>query len=356
MRHVPVLALLLVACGNVPASPVAPTPSASAAPVAPSASATSSAAVVASPAAADAGVVAAAPPADVRCAARDCRVERANDHTMAELAATQADVGALEILGGRPKSLAPLAPLTKLYRFKIALCEGIVDRDFAFAKGWTELTELVLSNCDGFTSLAPLGTLPKLSNVELVNTQLRSLEGLRGAPLTKLRVQSGVTDLSALSAMTGLVQLTLSDLDVHELPSLAKLSKLETLEVWTTDLVRLPDLSSLGALKALRLSHVPKLARIDGLAALPALTELQLDWMGPLDLAALGKLDHVTFLHLEGTKPKDLLPLAAWKSLGVVIVADDTPPAQIAALKKAKPALRVATAHQAQLAAQGPGP
>ena len=64
--------------------------------------------------------------------------------------------------------------------------------------------------------------------------------------------------------------------------------------------------------------------------------------------------DHVAFLHLEGTKVKDLTPLAAWKSLGVVIVADDTSPALLAALKKAKPSLRAITAHQAALAAQGP--
>jgi hypothetical protein len=293
--------------------------------------------------------------ADVRCEGRECRVEGANDRTMGELVQAHPDLGALEVLAGHPKSLAPLAALTKLYRFRIALCEGIVDRDFAFAKGWTELVELELSNCDGFASLGPLGTLPKLETVRLINTQLRTLDGLRGAPITKLRVQSGVTDLAAIAAMTSLTELVLADLDgVHELPSLAKLAKLETLDVSTTDLVRFPDLAPLVALKALRLSHVPKVTKLDGLSALPALAELTIDWAGPLDLSALGKSDHVTYLHLEGTKAKDLLPLAGWKSLSVVIVADDTPPALLAAIAKAKPTLRVQTAKQAQLATRGP--
>jgi 16S rRNA processing protein RimM len=68
---------------------------------------------------------------------RSCRVERANDRTFADLAAAHADLGDLWILGGHPKTLAPLAPLTKLYKFRIALCEGITDRDAALGlSGW----------------------------------------------------------------------------------------------------------------------------------------------------------------------------------------------------------------------------
>lgn len=338
--------MALVACGGTAAKvspPPAPTASA-----APSASATASA--TASVASADAG-----PPADLRCEGRSCRIERANDHTFAELAATNPDLGDLEVLGGHPKTLATLAPFTKLYRFRIALCEGLADRDFGFAKGWTELTTLVVSNCDGFTSLAPLGTLPKLTDVEIINTNLRSLDGLRGAPLTRLKVQSGVTDLGALESMTRLTSLSLYDLDgVHEAPVLAKLVHLETLDILAADLVRLPDLSPLVSLKMLTVSHCPKVSEVKGLAALPSLETLILDWTGITDLSTLGKLDHVRFLHLDGTKVKDLAPLASWANLGGVIVSDDTSPALIAAVHKLKPSFVVRTARQAAAAAHGP--
>lgn len=348
------LLLALAGCagaGTPPSGPPAPSASSSAAPSASSsASVTISVTPTASVAIADAG-----PPADLLCDGRSCRVEKANATTFADLARTKPDLGDLWILGGRPGTLAPLAPLKKLYRFRIALCEHLVDKDFAFAKDWTELTEIEVSNCDNFTSVAPLGSLPKLTNVALVNTSLRSIEGLRGAQLTKLRVQSGVTDLSAIESMTRLDTLSLIDLDgVHDAPFLAKLVHLESLDVDATDLTGLPDLSPLVSLKNLRLSHVPKLTELKGLASLPALTNVSIDWCGITDLARLGKLDHVAFLHLEGTKVKDLTPLAAWKSLGVVIVADDTSPALLAALKQAKPSLRAITAHQAALAAQGP--
>lgn len=344
----PLVAVALVSCGAPAARPAAPAPSASAA-------SSSTVSVVPATTASATAVEPAGPPADVRCQARSCHVEGANEKTLAELAAAHADLGDLEIFGGHPKSLAPIGSLTKLYRLKLALCSGISDRDFAFAKSLSELADLELSNCEPFTSLAPLGSLPKLANVALVNTNLRSLDGLRGAPVQKLRVQSGVTDLTAISSMTGLTELVLADLDgVRELPSLAKLAKLERLDVSTTDLARIPDLASLTSLRALRVSHCAHLVELKGLASLPSLAELTIDWSGTVDLAALGKLDHVTFLHLEGTKVKDLVPLAAWKSLGVVIVADDTPPGQIAALAKAKPSLRVTTAHQASLATMGP--
>lgn len=349
------VAAIGLGCGNG-AAVVSPTPTASASSAAVAPSSSSTASIVPSPTASATLLPDAGAPADVRCEGRSCRVEKANERTFAELVAAHADLGDLWILAGHPKTLAPLAPLTKLYRFRIALCEGIVDKDFAFAKGWTELGEIEISNCDGFTSLAPLGTLPKLTTIAVVNTQLRSLEGLRGSPVTTLRVQSGVTDLAALESMPKLASLNLADLDgVHEAPVLAKLVHLEALELMAVDFTRLPDLSALTALKSLTVSHAPKLTELKGLAALPALTTLTLDWTGVTDLAALGRLDHVTFLHLEGTKVKDLTPLASWKSLGGVIVADDTSPALIAALTKAKPSMRAITAHQAALAAQGPG-
>lgn len=351
-----VLSLLIgvTACAGAGASPTAsPSPSASTSTSAPVASASASVApisVASAPAAIDAG-----PPADVRCETRSCRVEKANATTFADLVRTNPDVADLWILGGRPGSLAPLAPLTKLQRFRIALCAGLADKDFAFAKGWTELTSVEVSNCDNFTSLAPLGSLPRLGELRLINTSLRSLEFLQGAPLTELVVQGGVSDLSALASFTNLRKLSLIDLDaVHDVPALPKLVHLEELFVEAADLTSLPDLSAMVALKNLTLSHVPKLTKVDGLAALPNLKTVSIDWSGVTDLAKLGKLDHVTFLHLQGTKVRDLTPLAAWKSLGVVIVGDDTSPALLAALKKAKPGLRAITAREAAQMAQGP--
>lgn len=350
------LLLAIAGCAGAGTPPSgSPSPSASAA----SASAVASASVSVTPisvaSSSPAAVVDAGPPADVLCEGRSCRIEKANAGTLADLARSHPDLGDVWILGGRPGTLAPLAPLTKLHRFRIALCEGLTDKDFAFAKGWTELTELEVSNCDNFTSVAPLGSLPRLTDVSLINTSLRSIEWLQGAPLVKLRVQSGVTDLAAIATMTQLTDLSLVDLDgVHAAPFLGKLTHLETLYVEAADFTSLPDLSPLVSLKNLTLSHVPKLTELKGLAALPALTNVSIDWCGITDLAKVGTLDHVAFLHLEGTKVKDLTPLAAWKSLGVVIVADDTSPALLAALKKAKPSLRAITAHQAALAAQGP--
>ncbi|CAN5641108.1 hypothetical protein BH09MYX1_BH09MYX1_59130 [soil metagenome] len=356
MTRAPVALLLvfglLAACGG--GSPaVSPLPISSSAPSG-SPSSSQSVSVIPSPSA-SAAPGTNVPPGDLRCDAHSCRVERANEQTLSELARSHPDLGEIELLGGHPRTLAPLAAFTKLYRFRIALCEGLVDRDFSFAKTWNELAILDVSNCDGFTSVAPLGSLPKLADVSLVNTNLRNLDGLRGAPITKLRVQSGVTDLAAVETMTKLESLTLYDLDgIHELPFLPKLTRLTTLDVMTTDLVRVPDLSSLVALRSLTLSHCPKLTALKGLAGLPALEVLVLDWSGVTDLSAIGRSDHVTFLHLEGTKVKDLTPLSSWRSLATVIVADDTAPALVAALKLRAPKMTVKTAHQAAAAAFGP--
>jgi hypothetical protein len=259
-----------------------------------------------------------------------------------------------EAVGFGGASLEPIGRVKSLLTLKIALCEKLRDTDLRALGDLRELFLLRIQNCESLTSVAPIGALPKLDQIEIVNTNVRSLEGLRGTRARQIKVQGSVEDVSALASATEAWRLELIDMPkATDFSALASLRKLDRLEVQSAGMTKLPQLAA-PELKHASFARCAALTDVGGLAGAPALEDLELSHTRVSDLRALAGLRSLVVLFLVDTKVTDLTPLAKLPALKAVIVSDDMPAATKTALTKLRPDIGVKTETQARQATLGP--
>jgi len=155
------------------------------------------------------------------------------------------------------------------------------------------------------------------------------------APLAELK------ELRQLRLISGEIEFILT-LGVNDVRPLAALRHLEVLELGHTTLTDVAPLAALGSsLRRLSL-HASPVRDIKALSRLTGLEELDLSCTAVTDVSAVAKLTKLEKLDLTTTAVRDLRPLTALKHLEWLgLSVGDIDPAQLAALKKALPSLRV---------------
>lgn len=258
-------------------------------------------------------------------------------------------------------SLDFLADLTELHRLTLT-SSGITD-SLLPETHMAELAFLDLSQNPELTSLAPFAKSVRLSDVDISDTGISSLEGLPSTQITALNFAgTAVSDVSPLAAMSSLRGIYGGETQVREIDALAGLTGLTTLDfsgcalsdmdcvfsslrLETLDLSdnclsnlspfrdctvlchvdlaqnQLEDVSvlgnSAGMLKTLDLSGNPLLEdQLQFLRGSPNLTELYVDGVPLKTLDMLGNAAQLTALSAVGCGLTDISGLAQSTKLG----------------------------------------
>ena len=215
----------------------------------------------------------------------------------------------LEIAGTQVSNLGPLkgAPLRSL------IADGTAVADLSPLAGMP--LQILLLRATKVTDLGPLRGM-KLSVLALDSAPVANLTPLHGLPLTDLRL--GATPVKDLAPLAGvpLTQLNLSKVKIRDLSPLRGM-KLEQLDLTET------QVSDLAPLRGLPLKRVWLTgAKIDDLGFVKGmpLEELILDKSTVSDIGALRDHPTLRILALNGTRVRDLTPLANCRALEALAI------------------------------------
>ncbi len=139
-----------------------------------------------------------------------------------------------------------------------------------------------------WTSIAGLGTLVNLKELDLKNTRVSDLTPLKGLPnLKKLELQfSKVTDLTPLKGLPNLRFLALGNTKVSDLTPLKGMPNLQCLYLQNTKVTDLTPLKGLAELRILNLENT-NVTDLTPLKGLPVLMQLNLRNTNVTDLTPL---------------------------------------------------------------------
>ena len=257
--------------------------------------------------------------------------------------------------------------LARLKHLRRLLLRAVELNDVRFVEGLRDLRELNLSKNSQLADLSPLSRLTELRRLHATcaSGNIDALSGL--IHLRELRLAGPVKSLEPLSALTALEHLEVKEAQLVDLRGLENLSDLRKLEVASetledvsvlTRLTRLEELS-LRATKAKDFSPLGALTALEELAltfssvatlewarSLKKLKHLDVSFTGVTDLSPLA--DCPRLAHIDAFREKaTMLGVGALKGLeGLKHLELNTRKAsskELAALKKARPALKVST-------------
>jgi hypothetical protein len=189
--------------------------------------------------------------------------------------------------------------------------------------------------------LSPVGDLPQLNTLDVLNSSsaslnLQPLSGLTSlqsgtfqgpmgnypAPqnwqsLLSLNVSGGAvhdSDISMISRLNNLQSLTISACPVRNIQPLSQLNKLTAFCIGQTPWTDLSQLSGLTNLQHLFVVDTG-ITDISSMPALPNLRELDLSWNGIQNISALQRLSQLWVLRMDSTGITDLRPLSTLSQL-----------------------------------------
>ncbi|SCZ79450.1 leucine-rich repeat domain-containing protein [Acidaminobacter hydrogenoformans] len=165
-------------------------------------------------------------------------------------------------------------------------------------------------------STLPQEVLSKLRMVSITQSQLKSIEFLRGATsMFSLNLSFGeVEDLSPLVECKELVYLSGRDNPIKDLTPLAGLSKLKSISLYSGQIKDLTPLAGLTALETLELydNQVEDLTPLSGLTSLK---ELELIDNNVTDVSPLKDLTNLESLRLDGNPVENIDVLSHMENL-----------------------------------------
>jgi len=260
----------------------------------------------------------------------------------------------------RLSDLRPVAELVELERLTLDAQASGELRDVSALARLTHLRRLVLRtrvdleavarHAPRVTSLvAPLAAHPaalaRFSELEtLVIGCFDSVAERLGVPpkLHDLRVECAdqPTPLEPLTVLSGLRQLDLSGADVSSIAPLGQLPTLARLDLHDTGVSNLAPLSQARELTWLDV-HSTKVSSLAPVAKLPRLASIDAGDTPLADVTPLAASRSLESLWLPGTRVTNLAPLASIPSLRELMVPRTCDGPGVAALHRARPALRI---------------
>jgi hypothetical protein len=269
-------------------------------------------------------------------------------------------------------SLAPLAKMTKLRELTLSHIEASKKAPFDLAplSGLKKLESLDLSGVK-VKSTEPLAGLTELKSIKLSMSAVASIEFLKTTPKVEALNLYGTShtfsDYKPLLSLSRLKTLNIymnPQASEEQLKVLLKLSTLEEISMSNNKMVTsLSFLKNAKGLRTINAAWCSKLTDISDLADKVEMRELHLRDSGITDFSALKKMTKLGSLNVSGsafsdlsvirdctmlrmldiskTKVTDITGLAALKNLSNVSVPETMSQAQIDAVKKALPKLRI---------------
>ena len=128
-------------------------------------------------------------------------------------------------------------------------------------------------------------------------------------------VHNNVADLSPLARLVNLKAIEGWGNPISDLSSLAQLTQLENLSIGANEISDLTPLTPLTGLKVLNLRHGGRISDVLPLAALTALTRLELSGNYISDASPLSALTNLEWLNVEGNSISDVSPFAKLPNL-----------------------------------------
>ncbi len=178
------------------------------------------------------------------------------------------------------------------------------------------LESLTMHGC-GLTSIRPLENSTKITDLDISNNTIRSVEPV--AQMANLKVfnckQNVIVDLSPLSANKNLTQLDISYNAVTTLAPLSVLGNLTLLEANNNGITDLGDMNQLTALSYLSLGY-NSVSDISKLSACTELTNLNLSSNKISDISVVGSLTKLMYFDFSYN---EVTQLPTWSKDSVLV-------------------------------------
>jgi Leucine-rich repeat (LRR) protein len=197
-------------------------------------------------------------------------------------------------------------------------------------KGLTRLTSLYLAGNTGIASLEPLKEMTNLTALNLGRhpgiTSLEPLKGLTNLNSLNLGPNAGITSLEPLKGLTNLSELEVSNTSITSLEPLKGLTNLHKLGLAAdTRITSLEPLRGLTKLTALNLGRHRGITSLEMLKELTNLNWLNLSYdTGITSLEPLKGLTNLSDLYVDYTSITSLEPLKGLTNLHKLSLTSDT--------------------------------
>ncbi len=224
------------------------------------------------------------------------------------------EITGLDLSWADVTDISPLAALTELRSLNL-----LNNLDLTDIKPLESLSKLETLNLSGtlVKSIKPLSKLSELRSLVLDCEKLRDITPLEGLPLEYLDVSCAYKSLHPLKKLPELRRLRNLDIGdrLEDLEIIGTLTQLEELCLLQLRTQTVAPLSGLMNLQRLDLSSLWFSTKLDPLAALPNLEDLNLSWTNGLELSPIKKFPKLRKLKLYSCALKSFETLFEFTNL-----------------------------------------